>query len=232
MAAALYASVGHGGASAYLAAMALAGMSPGVMKPTALVLNILVSGIAAARFCRAGCFKPRLFRPFAAASIPAAFLGGLTSPGDQTYRIVVGIVLVFAAIRLFLSVRTADAAPARVPSTGVSLVAGAVIGWLSGLVGVGGGIFLSPLLLLVRWADPRSTAAVSAVFILVNSVSALAGHLASLGSLPEALPCWAAAAVLGGFAGAQYGSRYSSMALLRRLLAAALLVAAAKLIFQ
>jgi hypothetical protein len=232
VAAMLYASVGHGGASAYLAAMALMSMAPAVMKPTALVLNIVVSSIAAFRFCRAGHFSWRLFWPFALASIPAAFIGGHTHIDDHTYKMVVGVVLVFAAVRLFLSARTADDAPARMPHPGLALLVGAVIGWLSGLVGVGGGIFLSPLLLLLHWANPRATAAVSAVFILVNSASGLAGHLASLGQLPHAVPYWACAAALGGFIGAQYGSRYSSMVNLRRVLALVLALAASKLIFQ
>lgn len=232
VAAALYASVGHGGASAYLAAMALVGMAPAEMKPTALVLNIVVSSISAAKFCRAGCFKLQLFWPFAVASIPAAFLGGMMKTSDHTYRIVVGVVLLFAAIRLFMSARTADTATLRPLKVPLALAAGAVIGWLSGLVGVGGGIFLSPLLLFARWADPRTTAALSAVFILLNSVSGLAGHLASLGNMPGAVPYWAVAAATGGWIGATYGSRRSSMVVLRRLLAAALVIAAAKLIFQ
>lgn len=223
----LYSSVGHGGGSAYLAVMALFGFAPGVMKPTALSLNVLVASIAAWRFHRAGHFSWPLFWPFAAASVPAAFLGGaLTLPGDL-YRLVVGALLLFAAVRLAAARRpSADGDEGR-PILPLALAAGGAIGFLSGLVGVGGGIFLSPILIVAGWATPHTTAGVAALFILVNSGAGLAGHLFTGVSLPAAIPLWAAAVLGGGWIGAAYGVRVSKLRM-RRLLAVVLVVAAGK----
>lgn len=228
-AALLYSSVGHAGASGYLAAMALMGVAPAVMKPSALALNVLVATISTVKFWRAGCFSAQLFWPFAITSVPLAFVGGmLTLPGD-VYKRVVGAVLLFAAVRLFAT----SAAQGRVngrPPLVAALLAGAAIGLLSGLTGVGGGIFLSPLLLLAGWAETRETSGVAAAFILVNSVAGLLGHNVHVGDLPAALPAWAAAAVLGGWIGASYGSRRLAIPALRRILAVVLLIAALKML--
>lgn len=228
--AALYASVGHGGASSYLAVMGLFSVSPAVMKPTALALNILVSIVATLRFWRAGLFRWQLFWPFAVASIPAAFLGGASSLAPRYYQLVVGIVLLYAAVWMFRSSLRPIATEARTPKLGVAIVAGVGIGYISGLAGVGGGIFLSPLLLYNGWAETRETSAVAAPFILVNSVAGLLGHLSSVAQLPVNLPLWGAAAVVGGWIGATYGSRRAPPAVLRRLLALVLVVAGTKLI--
>ena len=188
-AAILYSSVGHGGASGYLAAMALCGVAPAVMKPTALVLNILVASIATIQFARVGCFSFSLLWPFAVASIPLAFLGGaITLPGSF-YRPAVGLMLLFAAYRLVRAPRTSGASPGTrpVPLAG-ALASGAGIGLLSGLTGTGGGIFLSPLLIIMNWAETRESAGVSAAFILVNSLSGLAGHLTGVARLPVPSP--------------------------------------------
>jgi uncharacterized membrane protein YfcA len=231
-AAMLYSSVGHGGASAYLAVMALFGTSPAVMRPTALVLNLFVAGIAAAQFAHAGHFRWHLFWPFAVTSIPMAFLGGRLTLPDPTYRRILGAVLLFAAVRLALRFASpADTAPRpmRIP---LAMLLGAVIGMLSGLTGVGGGIFLSPLLLVGRWAEPKPTAAVSAAFIWVNSLAGLLGRPGSLALLPPSTILWVAAAVLGGLIGAGQGSRRLASMTLRRLLALVLLVAGVKLILS
>lgn len=228
--AALYSSVGHAGASGYLAAMALFGLSPAVMKPTALALNILVAVIALTMFYRAGYFSWSTYWPFGLGAAPFAFIGGgLTLPATA-YKIVVGIVLVYSAVRLFY---TANNPP---PATGgmkaaVSIPVGVGLGFLSGLTGVGGGIFLSPILLLTGWADPRTTSAVAAAFILVNSIAGLLGHYVSVSNLPEAIPVWAVAAAAGAMVGARYGSRKFSNPLIRRLLSVVLVLAGLKMIF-
>lgn len=229
-AAMLYASVGHGGGSAYLAAMALMGVASEVMKPTALTLNVLVATIGTVQFYRAGCFNWRLFWPFAAASVPLAFMGGrLMLPGG-VYGVIVGLALLVAAWRLFGTAGAGTATPTGPPTIPLAMVCGGGIGLLSGLTGVGGGIFLSPLLILARWSDARAAAGVSAPFILVNSIAGLAGHLSAGATLPTALPLWAAAALIGGAIGAHHGSRRFAGPVLRKLLALVLVIAAGKLI--
>ncbi|HEX8130341.1 MAG TPA: sulfite exporter TauE/SafE family protein [Pyrinomonadaceae bacterium] len=231
-AAALYSSVGHAGASGYLAAMALFGLAPVTMKPTALCLNVLVASIATFRFWRAGCFHWPLFWPFAVASIPLAFVGGALTLPAAIYKQIVGLTLLYAAIRLFLYTRAkAEAAAAeRTVPLAAAMLLGGLIGLLSGLTGVGGGIFLSPLLLLMNWADTRRTAGVSAAFILVNSIAGLAGNLTNLQALPNALPYFAVAAIIGGIVGSEFGSRRLASVTIRRLLAVVLIVAGVKMI--
>jgi len=227
----LYSSVGHAGASGYLAAMALFGLAPDVMKPTALVLNILVAFIAAVQFRRAGYFSWRIFWPFAVSSIPFAFIGGALSLPGSVYKQVLGLILLFAAYRLF-QYRHSEVKDA-VKSVPVlwAVLLGAGIGLLSGAVGVGGGIFLSPVLLFMGWAKTKQTAGVSAAFILVNSIAGISGHLASVKFLPEAVYLWAIAAVLGGIIGSNLGSRQFVNATLYRLLAVVLVIAGTKLMF-
>ena len=227
----LYSSVGHGGGSGYLAAMALLGVAPEVMRPTALTLNVLVAGVATLQFYRAGYFSWRTFLPFAAASIPLAFAGGMIQLSTSVYKPLVGLVLLFAAYRLWLDAREKGSAPPEMPPTHVALSVGAGIGLLSGLTGVGGGIFLSPLLLLMNWADVRRTAAVSAAFVLVNSIAGLAGNIVSVRRLPGAIIVWGIAAVVGGLIGSELGRRRLATLTLRRLLSVVLVVAGLKMIF-
>jgi uncharacterized membrane protein YfcA len=228
--AALYASVGHAGASAYLAVMGLYTFAPSVMKPTALALNILVAAVATLKFYRAGLFSWRLFWPFAVASIPAAFIGGAMTLPTRSYKIVVGIVLLYAAVWMFRSSLRPLQATAHLPPLWAAIVSGLAIGFLSGLTGVGGGIFLSPLILYMAWADTRSTSGVAAPFILVNSIAGLLGHLSSVSQLPPNIPVWGAAAVVGGWIGATYGSKHAPPPMLRQLLSLVLIVAGVKLI--
>lgn len=230
-AAALYASVGHAGASAYLAVMALFNFAPGVMKPTALALNILVAMVATVKFYRAGLFSWSLFWPFAAVSIPAAFIGGATMLPARWYDVVVGIVLMYAAAWMFRSALKPLPGQTHPPPLWAAIIAGLTIGFLSGLTGVGGGIFLSPLLLYMAWAETRATSGVAAPFILVNSIAGLLGHLSSVAQLPPNIPVWGAAAVIGGWIGASYGSKRAPAPVLRQLLSLVLIVAAVKLIF-
>ncbi|HXN76632.1 MAG TPA: sulfite exporter TauE/SafE family protein [Gemmatimonadaceae bacterium] len=229
--AALYASVGHGGASSYLAVMGLFSLSPSVMKPTALALNILVAAVATFKFYRAGLFSWRLFWPFAVVSIPAAFIGGATMLPARTYKILVGVVLLYAAVWMFRSSLRPLNKETHLPPLWAALVTGAAIGFLSGLTGVGGGIFLSPLILYMGWAETRATSGVAAPFILVNSIAGLLGHFSSVAQLPPSVPIWGAAAVLGGWIGASYGSKRAPPPVLRQLLSLVLIVAGVKLIF-
>lgn len=229
VAAILYSSVGHAGASGYLAAMSFLAMPTPMMRPTALVLNLLVASIATWRFRRAGLFSWSLFWPFALGSIPLAFLGGaITLPGHW-YRTLVGLVLWTAAARLWLDLKADTPTPPRVA---VAVATGAAIGFLAGLTGTGGGIFLSPILLFMGWAATRETGGVSAAFILVNSLAGLAGNPGSLEYLPSQMPLWAAAAVVGGLIGSELGSRRLGTPMFRKLLGVVLLVAGAKLIFS
>jgi uncharacterized protein len=228
--AALYSSVGHGGASSYLAVMGLFAFTPDVMKPTALALNILVAAVATLKFYRARLFSWNLFWPFAIASIPTAFVGGaMTLPG-RWYKVLVGIVLLYAAVWMFRSAMRPIATQARRPPLWAAIVSGAAIGFLSGLTGVGGGIFLSPLVLYAGWAETRATSGVAAPFILVNSIAGLLGHLSSVAQLPPNLPLWGTAAVAGGWIGATYGSSKVPAPVLRQLLSVVLIIAGVKLV--
>ncbi len=226
-AAALYASVGHGGASGYLAVMGLAGMAPVEMKPIALFLNIAVSGVALVSFVRAGHFKPALFWPLAAASVPAAFLGGWLQSPEPVFKFILAAALIAGAWRL-LAASKHDGAPTKTASRPILLGIGGGIGFLSGLVGIGGGIFLTPLLVIFRWAPAKAAAAVSAAFIAVNSCSGIAGFMLQGGRVPAMawmlLPC----VLAGAWLGSRWGSGRAKVPALRRSLAAVLLIAAAK----
>lgn len=225
----LYSSVGHGGASGYLAVMAFLSVAPNVTKPTALILNIFVASIGAFQFYRAGYFDWRVFAPFAALSVPMAFIGGMISLPTQIYRPLLGAVLLFAALRLAWNFTSEK--PLVTPSVGLALIIGAIIGFLSGLVGVGGGIFLTPILLLTNWTETKKAAGISAMFILVNSISGLLGSYAQIGNLPPNVWFWIAAAVIGGTIGSTLGSKYFDSLTLRRVLAFVLLIASFKMFF-
>lgn len=232
VAAFLYASVGHGGASAYIAAMALAGIAPAEMRPIALQLNVLVSTLATYKFYRAGHFRWPLLWPFAVVSIPAAYLGGaITLPGTA-YKVLVGLVLLYAGGQLWWSARAGDEPrPVRTVPVPLAMAIGAALGVLSGLTGVGGGIFLSPLLLMLGWAGTKQTSAVAAPFILVNSLAALAAGFVRNPTPPPDYAWWLMAAVLvGGWAGAEYGSRRFANPLIRQLLAVVLGIAGGKMV--
>ena len=224
----LYSSVGHGGASGYLAVMALFAVPQAMSRPSALMLNVFVAGVGSIQFFRAGYFSWRTFWPFAVTSIPFAFLGGMITLPTTVYKIVLGGVLVVAAIRLAWDLKSG--AEAEPPKIWVALLIGAVIGLLSGLVVVGGGIFLTPVLLLMNWSETKTAAGVSAMFIFVNSISGLAGNFGQLTSLPSNVWFWMAAAVFGGIIGATLGARRFDSLTLRRVLALVLLFAGVKLV--
>ena len=225
----LYSSVGHGGASGFLAVMAFLSVAPAVTRPTALVLNLFVASIGAYQFYRAGHFSWKLFWPFAVTSIPFAFLGGMITLPTHIYKTLLGLVLLFAAFRLAWKF-SKEVEPAA-PNIWIALVCGAAMGLLSGLVGVGGGIFLTPLLLLMTWSETKTAAGISALFILVNSAAGLLGNYQQVSVLPPDVWFWIAAAVAGGIVGSLLGSRKFDSLMLRRVLAAVLLFAAVKLIF-
>ena len=225
----LYSSVGHGGASAYIALMALFGLPAQVMRPTALVLNVIVATFTSARFVHAGLFRWRTLWPFLIGAIPMAFVGGGIILPTHFYRPLVGVVLWLSAARLLWPKPLTSAEEVKDPSIIWAIAAGAGIGLLSGLTGTGGGIFLSPLLLFLGWATPRAASGIAAVFILVNSISGLLGNLASVQQLPAALPLFAGAALAGALVGTTLGIRLPSTMIVRAL-ALVLIVAGAKMI--
>lgn len=227
--AALYSSVGHGGASGYLAVMALLSVAPEQTRPAALVLNLFVASIGAFQFYRAGFFSWSTFWPFAVTSIPFAFIGGMINLPTNVYKTVLGIVLLFAAFRLAWKFASDDD-EVHAPKLWLALIIGAVIGLLSGLVGVGGGIFLTPILLLMHWSETKTAAGISALFILVNSASGLMGNYSQVIVLPQNVWFWVGAAIAGGIVGSMLGAKRFNSLTIRRVLAAVLVFAAVKLI--
>jgi hypothetical protein len=225
----LYSSVGHAGASGYIAVMSLFSLAPGVIKPTALLLNLLVASIGTVQFWRAGHFSWRLFWPFAVLSIPLAYVGGRLNLPAHVFNLIVGIVLWLSAVRFLLNPSSDEVL--REPARPAALGIGAGLGLLAGLTGVGGGIFLTPLLLIMRWARTKTAAAVSALFILVNSASGLLGNFATTRRVPSVAGLLAVAVIIGGSAGSYFGSRRFPHTVIKRLLAVVLLIAGAKLIF-
>lgn len=230
-AAALYSSVGHGGASAYLAIMALFAFPLDAMRPTALVLNLLVAGIALVRFVRAGQYNPRLFALFALAAVPFAFVGGLLALPGEWYPPLVALLLWLAAARLLWRTVVPADRPLRPAKAWIAVPTGAALGVLAGLTGTGGGIFLSPLILFLRWEAPRPTAGVAAAFILVNSAAGLAGQMTSLGAFPAELPLFVAAVGIGAAAGTWLGVDRLPRRSIEQALGLVLIVAGAKLLF-
>lgn len=229
-AAALYSSVGHAGASGYLAAMALFAVPQATMKPSALVLNIFVAIIGSIRFVAARAFSFGLFLPLALGSVPAAFFGGRLKIPEQYYRILIAIALLFAAFRLAFGVLFKDRIRYQEPSFLLLIIVGIAIGFLSGLTGVGGGIYLTPIILLSGWAPAKTAAGVSVTFILVNSISGLLGQASKKLELPPEIWYWIAAAILGGLLGSYVGVSKFGETGLRRMLAVVLVIAAAKLL--
>ena len=226
----LYSSVGQGGGSGYLAAMALIGVAPENFRLIALSLNVVVASIGLVKFRRAGHFDGRLLLPFALASVPAALVGGALSLPGQVFKPLMGVVLLWAAILVIWKPPVPEGEEKGRPPVPVSLIVGAGIGFLSGMVGIGGGIFLAPFLVLGGWASARTTAAVSSGFILVNSISALVGVFSHTQAVPTFLPIWMGVVALGGWLGAEYGANRFRPITLHRLLALVLFVAGMKII--
>jgi len=223
-----YAMVGHGGASGYLALMALAGIGIAVARPSALLINLVVSGIAFAQYARAGHFRWALFWPFAIASVPLAWIGAHISIDPLHYKRLLALCLLFAVLRLFgaFGPQRGDVVPVPIWA---ALIIGAALGFVSGLIGIGGGILLSPVLLLMRWADTRTTACVSALFILVNSAAGLLGIEHLPGMIDQRVMIWSAVALAAGLVGSNIGARRLPPLRLRQALGGVLLFASIKL---
>ena len=228
----LYASVGFGGGSGYLALMGLFNTDPAIMKPTALGLNILVTSIGTYKYARAGHFRWKLFLPFAITSIPFAFWGGRLNLDDAIYKGIVGVILLYAATRIFITAKSAEEKSISAPPIWLALLSGAIIGFLAGITGVGGAIFLSPLILLMDWATPKETAGVSTVFVLTNSLSGFLGHWSRALTFPPQIIYWGIAVLIGGWIGAEYGSRKLASLHVRKILAIVLLLGGAKMLFS
>lgn len=224
----LYSSVGHAGASGYIAVMALLGIATAEIKPAALVLNIFVASVTSYQFWRAGHFSWQLFWPFAMLAVPMAFLGGYLHLPTDFLKILLGIVLLLSAFRLLVK-PTTELVIGR-PCAPTALAVGAALGLLSGLTGTGGGIFLTPLLLFKRWATAKNAAAVSALFILLNSISGLTGTLLKNPHIPSFTITLVAAAIIGGTAGSYFGSSRFDHTLIKRILAIVLIIAGGKLV--
>ena len=226
----LYAAVGHGGASGYLALMALFSVPTVVMKPSALLLNLFVAGIAAWHYCRNGYFKWNLFIGFAIGSIPAAFVGGMLTLDPIWYKRILGAFLLFAVLKMLNLIGKSSKSTIQDAVLWQSIVVGSVIGFLSGLIGIGGGIILSPIILLLHWGSMKQTAAVSAVFIWVNSAAGLSGQIIAGVDFHSQILYWVLLALIGGFLGSYYGSRHMNNVHLKRLLALVLVMASFKLL--
>lgn len=225
----LYSSVGHAGASGYIAVMSLLSLAPAEIKPIALALNILVASIGSWQFWRAGHFSWSLFWPFALLSVPFAFLGGYLNLPTHVFKVIVGVVLLVSAAQFALR-PPAESEP-HAPAKPVAVGVGAGLGLLSGLTGTGGGIFLTPLLIFLRWARTKSASATSALFILLNSISGLLGNVSATRSFPSFGLSLLVAAGAGGAIGAYFGSRRLAPLAIKRLLAIVLVIAGLKLVF-
>ncbi len=224
----LYSSVGHGGASGYLAVLSLIGFTPEFMKPTALILNIFVSLISFLLFYKQGFFKWKLFYPFIILSIPFSFLGGLMKFENKTYQILLGIVLIFAVLRLLFS-KIGNKKHVEFKII-YALIIGAIIGFLSGLLGIGGGIILTPIIIIFGWVNNKEAAPISALFIFVNSISGLIGFLLKGQHLPTETLYFVPITIIGGIFGAFYGSKKFSNSILQKTLAIVMIIAIVKLI--
>jgi uncharacterized membrane protein YfcA len=230
VAAALYSSVGHGGASAYLAIMALFAVTPEVMRPTALALNLVVAGLGSARYWLRGQVNWKLLFAFAIAATPAAYLAGGIHLPPEYYKPLVGALLIAAAIRLFWSPKQLAYREVKTPSLLIALPVGAALGFLAGLTGTGGGIFLSPLIILFAWETPRHTSGIAAGFIFLNSAAGLLGNVAAVRGLPPEMPWLVGAVALGAVLGTWLGVEKLPRDRLLQALGLVLTLAGAKLI--
>ncbi len=229
---ALYSSVGHGGASGYLAVLSFFTFTPNQLATTALTLNILVSGLSFFSYYRAGHFSFKLAFPFVIASIPTAFLGGTMHITNKAYYFLLSCVLIIAGIRMLLPLNKKSNKSLTSPGIPVTIITGGSIGILSGIVGIGGGIFLSPIMILMKWASTKKTSAIAAFFILVNSISGLCGRCFGGTIEFQSMLPFIVATFIGGLAGSYSGANFLSSISLRRILAIVLFIASVKLIIK
>jgi len=226
----LYASVGHGGASGYLALMVIFGISPLLMKPSALILNLFVSAIAFFQYYKQGYFRWKILTPFILTSIPLSFIGAKIQIEAHTYKIILAVCLFFAILRLIGIFGKTDSEKTKEINITAALFIGGIIGLISGMIGIGGGILLSPVLLLLHWAKMKETAAVSAIFIFLNSLSGIAGAFSSMNNISSQIYIWSAVGIIGGTAGAYYGSSRFNNNVLKYILSIVLIFACVKLV--
>lgn len=227
----LYASVGHGGASGYLAVLAIFGLAPALMKQTSLVLNLGVSLLTFIQFYRKGYFKFSLFWPFAMASIPMSYLGAQFTLSDQNYKRILGACLIVAIVRMLANFNSTGTLPKFKFNVIFGLIVGALIGLISGMIGIGGGILLSPILLLFRWTNLKEAAAISALFIFVNSLAGLLGLKSWIPFTDLSIYFWIGGSLIAGFLGARWGAFFASNQFVKYVLAGVLMIASLKLWF-
>jgi uncharacterized membrane protein YfcA len=225
----LYTSVGHAGASVYIAIMSLFGLASPIIKPTALVLNVLISSLTSWRFIKNGLFDLKVFIPLAIGAMPLAFLGGYINAPNHVYKSIVGLILLCSAVSMFVQ-HTKIAHRIQAPSFSFALLIGACVGFLAGLTGTGGGIFISPIILFLGWCNARNTSGVAALFILINSLSGLLGNISSVQQLPTQLPLYIAATLIGALIGTTLGIRFYSPQTIKKVLAVVLAIAGFKLL--
>tara|TARA_Y100000590_G_scaffold348397_2_gene399403 strand:+ start:13226 stop:13966 length:741 start_codon:yes stop_codon:yes gene_type:complete len=229
--AALYTSVGHAGASVYIAIMSLFGLPVTTIKPTALSLNILVSSYASLQFIKAKFYDIKLIIPLLVGAIPCAFIGGYINLPGEIYKPIIGVMLLYSAFR-FITVKRKEERPPREYKLIYAILTGCIIGFLAGLTGTGGGIFLSPLILFAGWTTTKGASGTAAIFIFFNSLFGLIGNISSINSLPAVLPLYAGFTLLGGILGAKIGIHYFQHIGIKRTLGVVLLIASVKLIFN
>lgn len=225
----LYSSVGHGGASGYLALMGFSGMAVAMMRPSALIINLFVAGIAFYQYYRSGHFRKNIFLPLGISSVPMAFIGSQYSLDAYWYKRILAICLLFATLRVLGIFNEKKHQIQKQMPIWAALLTGALLGLISGMIGIGGGILLSPILLLFRWANMKETANISALFILVNSLSGLIGLYTKGVVLTPSLLMWIFPAIAGGLAGSYWGSKTAANETLKKALAAVLVLASVKL---
>lgn len=227
----LYTSVGHAGASAYIAVMSLFGVSPAAIKPTALTLNIFVSSYTSYQFIKAKLYDLKLVAPLLVGAIPSAFIGGrINLPGD-IYKPIVGLILLYSAYK-FISTKKQVEQPPKPYKKWFAVLVGSAIGFLSGLTGTGGGIFLSPLILFAGWTTVKGASGTAAIFIFFNSLFGLLGNISSVNNIPAVLPLYVAFVLVGAFIGTRFGIHYFAHVGVKRVLGVVLLIAGLKLTFN
>lgn len=226
----LYSTVGHGGASAYLATMALFGLTPDIMKPTALILNIIVAGIGSVSYIRAGSFSWQVFWPFALGSLPLTYWASTLEISHNLYKIILGSILIFTSLWLLIGKKNSNDQTTKSGNTLVKIIIGGAIGFIAGITGIGGGVLLSPLLILTHWADPKKTSGIASTFIVANSIVGIIGHLSETKFPPNYIWYFVATAAIGGLIGSNLGSKRLANSGIKKVLAVIMLISGVQLV--